>query len=475
MKKRYSSRRDFLKTSVAAALGSIPFMSTARDLALINALAAQPAELNGEYKALVCIGLFGGADTYNMLIPRGIDEYNEYANTRGILAIPQADLLPINPIDSDGKEYGLHPSLSGLQNLFENNKLAFVSNVGTLVEPLENVSQYNNSNFAKPLHIYSHEDQYKQWQSSAPLDPLASGWAGRVADILNDTCNQSNISMNISMTGYNLFQNSELTQEFNLSNQGNGAINLSQPFGAGNAGYIKLLQETCMNKMHNKEYANIFEQTFANRMFSTINNNKEFSNILALNPPLASPFSLEQSSLDLKIVARTIQAQAALGQNRQIFYLNFQNSWDLHSYLNPRLSENFTLLNNALQEFYAALEEIGMEDNVTTFTISDFGRTLTTNGNMGSDHAWGGNQIVMGGAVNGKNIYGSYPDLYLTDNPLSISQRGVMIPTTSTDEYFAELALWFGVPPSDLAQVLPNIGNFYSPGAPDMPLGFMNI
>lgn len=475
MKRKHNSRRNFLRTGACAAMGSLPFLSTALDLAMINSLAAKPAAACDDFKALVCIGLFGGCDSFNMLVPRGADEYAEYAATRGILSLPQSSLLEINPITSDGKEYGLHAGLGDVQQLFQDENLAFVSNVGTLAERIQNVTEYQSDNFNKPSQLFSHEDQYKQWQTSVPLDPLASGWGGRISDILHETCNQSNISMNISLAGYNIFQNSLLTQEFNISNQGNGAINLQQPFGAGNAGFIKVLQETAMNNVLEAGYTNIFEQAFANRMFTTVNNNKEFSNILSINPPLSTPFSLEKSSLDLKNVARTIQAQAALGLNRQIFFLNFQDSWDTHSNLGPRLDGSFPLLGNALKEFYAALEELGMEDKVTTFTISDFGRTLTTNGSMGSDHAWGGNQIVMGGAVKGKEIYGNYPDLYLTDNPLNISTRGSLIPQVSTDEYFAELALWFGVPPGELEYVFPNIGNFYSPGSSEMPLGFMDV
>ena len=472
MSRKNINRRKFIKSSACAAMTSIPFLSTALDLALINSLAAGPSMVNGDFKALVCIGLFGGLDSYNMLIPRG-DSYENYAETRGSLAINLNDLEEIEANNGGNKSYGLYPGMTEAKELFDDGNLAFVSNIGTLVDPLSNATNYNDESYRKPLHLYSHVDQYKQWQTSVPLDPGAYGWGGRIADILHSSCNLPNFSMNISLAGYNIFQNSATTREFNISNQGNGTLSLNQPFGAGNSGFIKTLQESGMNNILESSYTNIFEKALAAEMFTTSNRNKEFADVIGLNPPFTSPFSTNKTSQDLKIITKTIQAQAALGLNRQIFFLSFENTFDSHSNLNNSLGVSMPTLSKVLKEFYTALEEIGMQDKVTTFTISDFGRTLTTNGNNGTDHAWAGNQIVMGGDVKGKDVYGTYPNLTLEDNPVNISPRGVLIPTTSTDEYFAELALWFGVPQGQLSEVFPNIHNFYPMGSTDRPVGFM--
>lgn len=483
-------RRNFLKTGGCAAMTSFPFLSGILDLAMMNNLAARQAALDNDYKALVCIGLSGGLDSFNMLVPSG-DKYDEYEATRGVLALPQQDLLAIDNMNNDGRDYGLHPSMSRLQSLYQAGNMAFLANVGTLIAPIADANAYTNQTVPIPPYIYSHVDQYKQWQTSVPQHNDAKGWGGRIADVLDGIHNQSNISMNISLSGYNIFQNGDQTIEYGINDFGNGAVNLNLPYSPQNAGFIRVLQDTAMNNILQRTYSNIFEQTFASTMKSTLDHNLEFSSTLATSTPLTTEFSDNPLSTKLKMVARTIKAYKERSQldinrqNRQIFFINFGgvegiSSFDMHGNLSPRLAENLALIDTALHEFYTALGEIEATQEVTTFTISDFGRTLTTNGNIGSDHAWGGNHLIMGGAVNGGNIYGTYPDLYLDNNPLNISSRGVMIPTTSTDEYFAELALWFGVPPGDFSDgqgggVFPNITNFYSPNPSDGPIGFMSL
>lgn len=472
------SRRNFINKSTCAAMGSLPFLSGILDLKMINSLAAQPALINNDYKALVCISFYGGIDSFNMLVPRGMDEYGDYESTRGTLALVQSDLLAINPINNtSGKTYGLHPSLTGVQQLFESENLAFVANVGTLVEPIEHYDNYLNANYIKPDYLYSHADQFRQWQTSVPTDRNASGWGGRIADIVNANYNQSNVSMNISLSGYNIFQNSEFTSQYSISRTGNGAINLNYPYSPQNAGFIQTLQNTALNNHLEATYSNIFEQTLSTQLKSTIENNEYFSDKIANQAPISTSFSNTVLSSNLNMVARTIRAQMDLSMNRQIFFINFGN-FDTHSHQASKLAEQLDEIDTALTEFYTALEEIGMADKVTTFTMSDFGRTLTGNGSIGSDHAWAGHHLVMGGAVNGKNIYGTYPDLRLENNPLIVNARGVMIPTTSTDEYFSEMALWFGVSLGDLMGangLFPNLGNFYSPDPSMGPLGFMNL
>jgi uncharacterized protein (DUF1501 family) len=217
-------------------------------------------------------------------------------------------------------------------------------------------------------------------------------------------------------------------------------------------------------------YANIFKQTLGELTNQSMESIEIFQNAINGVQPFSTDFSDHYLSQNLKMVARTIAAKDDLGMNRQTFFMTI-GGWDHHNELLASQEYLLAVVSNAIKEFFDALKEIGLENEVTLFTVSDFARTLTSNG-KGSDHAWGGNAIVAGGAVNGQQIYGEYPDLFLSGNDLIINGRGNLIPTTSADEYFAELALWFGISPSDLPTILPNITNFYSPGGAS-PLGFL--
>ena len=212
-----------------------------------------------------------------------------------------------------------------------------------------------------------------------------------------------------------------------------------------------------------------FEKTFADRTRSAIDAHVEFSAAIDALPPMMTQFSDTGLSQRFRMIAQTIAARELLGMNRQTFFVE-AGGWDHHDEVLLNQEAMLPMIAAALSEFNAAMDELGVADRVTTFTASDFGRTLTSNG-RGSDHAWGGNHLVMGGSVSGGNIYGTFPDLYL-GNSLDTG-RGRLIPTTSCDEYFAELALWFGVSTADLPLVLPNVGRFFTPGVPP-PLGLMN-
>ena len=472
------SRREFLKQAGCGAMGTTTLFSTLANLMTTNKLlASQPvASISGDYKALVCVLLAGGNDSYNMLTPKGNsqNEYNEYATTRSDLALPQNQLLTINPLVSDGKDYGMHPAMSGLQQMFENEKLAFIANVGTLVEPIANATEYYSGLKNLPLGLFSHADQIQQWQTATPQSREAIGWGGRIADILQSQNSNQAISMNISLSGKNIYQAGETVVEYSISEdeadiQGIEPINIYAP----NSGFLNDLREDAVRDLAGEMYSNIFKETLGKTTTQSLDALEEFKNAIEAVPEFTTNFSQHNLSQKLRMTAKTIAAKDDLGVSRQTFFVTI-GGWDHHDEVLMNQQYLLGVVNDAIKEFFDALTEIGMDDKVTLFTISDFARTLTSNGN-GSDHAWGGNAIVAGGAVKGKKIYGSYPRLSLTGNPLTIDGRGNLIPTTSADEYFAEMALWFGVSVFDLYIMFPNLSNFYSYegslGAP--PIGFL--
>ena len=420
--------------------------------------------------------LAGGNDSYNMLAPKGMPEWDQYVETRADLAIDHNQLLALNPITPIGKDLGAHPSMTGVQQLFDNQNLAFVANVGTLIENIPTATDYHSGNYQHPLGIYSHADQIQQWQTSIPNSREAVGWGGKMADLLKTPSynlnTNPNISMNISLAGRNVFQAGNTVLEYSISNQGDGIEGIREPvpWWKANSGYLNRLTEGAIKDMATEIYANVFQETFADLTDQSLLAFEDFQKAIS-QIDLATSFSPERLAQDLRMIARVIGARDALGMCRQTFFVTI-GGWDHHNEVIESQMYMLGVLSRAINEFMSALGELGVQDKVTLFTASDFARTLTSNGN-GSDHAWGGNTIVAGGAVKGKEIYGSYPDLNIEGNDLIVHSRGNIIPTTSTDEYFAELALWFGVSPSDLPLLFPNIGNFYDINSGVNPLGFL--
>lgn len=470
MSKRKISRRRFIGEASCAAVGTTTFFSSFLKLAAANTLATPV--IGGDYKALVCVLLAGGCDTFNMIVPHTQEEYDNYATTRTSLALGRNSLREFTPLNAGGKTYGFHNSMYRMQELFNSGDLAVVSNVGTLIEPITDADDFRNNRQKRPLGLYSHSDQAMHWQTSLPQNRDALGWGGRMADILQSRNTNPNISMNISLNGKNTFQSGADTIEYTISRTGNGGAGLEQFRFQGNAGLMNLVRNSTVDSLVADMYTNVFQKTFANNLSTTVEATNLFTNSLAKVAPFTTPFSNNRFSENLHQVARTIAAQSDLGMERQVFYVVY-GGWDHHGELLNNQENMLEVLSNGLYEFYAALGELNKQDCVTAFTISDFARTLTSNGN-GSDHAWGGNHLVMGGAVNGQRMFGTYPDLSLDNNILNVSNRGNLIPTTSTDEYFAELALWFNVSQSELEDILPNIREFYSASA-NGPLGLMDL
>ncbi len=460
------SRRQFLGTTSCAAVGCTTFFSTLFNLQSMSA-ASLFAPAREDYKALVCIMLGGGNDAFNMLVPISSPHYNDYATTRSNLALAKDSLLVIDPIQYNDKELGLHPSMAELKSLFDQNKLALICNVGTLVQPTTKAQYLNGNNL--PFGLYSHADQDQQWQTSVPQTKSATGWAGRLADLVHAANSNQNISMNISLSGKNVFQLGQDVAEYSIVPTGNGSTGI---FGYDGVSSFDQLRTSGVNSLMEQQYQDIFKTTYANTVKSSQNAHELFSGAVG-NSTINTAFEADYLSQSLKMVARTIKVRQALGMKRQTFFIRY-DGWDHHDEVLNAQTAMLATVSKAMSSFQAALEELQIEDNVTTFTVSDFGRTLTSNGN-GTDHAWGGNVLVMGNKVKGKEVYGSYPSLALNNNDLVIAEGGVVIPQISTDEYFAEMALWYGVPKSELVTLFPNIGNFYNTMSNDAPIGFMDL
>lgn len=469
---KHHSRRSFLgKLGIGcASIGATTLLSSITNMGLLNAAAAAnrpffPNPLSNNYKAIVCVLLSGGNDSFNMLMPRGTSEYADYASVRTDLAIPQADLLPISPLNPDGKDYGLHPNMPYIQNLFETGELSFLANVGALVQPTT-LSDYQNDNNL-PLGLFSHSDQRTHWQTSVPQDRDALGWGGRLADILYTNNANQNVSMNISLNGINTFQQGNTIREYAIEKAGTGSVAIS---GSTNTGFYQSMKRETLDNLLDVNYQNVLKTAYNNSISDSNNNSIEFGAAIAAGTPITTQFGDDGFSQRLNMIAKTIAAKDILGVSNQTFFVQL-SGFDTHDNFLVEHGALMTELDNGLKAFSDAMIELGVNNDVTTFTISDFARKLISNGN-GSDHGWGGHAMVMGGAVNGQHIYGNYPDLYV-GNPMDTG-NGRIIPSTSCDEYFAELALWFGASSSDLNQILPNINNFWTPTTGGSPIGFMS-
>lgn len=463
---RKVSRRRFLGEASCAAVGSSSLFSTLLNMRMTNSAVGLNGGGEDDYKALVCLFLAGGNDSFNMLVPAGDEPYAEYKQIRSDLALAQDGLLPLNGTTGDGRRFAVHPSMPEVQELYNEGNLAFVANVGTLVEPTTRAGI--ESGLARlPVGLYSHNDQIAHWQTSVPDKRTGIGWGGRTADLLGSLNDNRNISMNISLAGTNTFQAGRSVVEYAIEPAGNGSIGLhgfDRPIETHD-----MLKKAAIESMLDLQYQNLYEQTLANTTRMAIDNHQQFAAAIAGVAPLRSQFSSNEISRSFEMVAKTIAARRTLGFRRQTFFIMF-GGWDHHDEVLNNQMAMLSVVSKGLAEFSSALVELGVQNEVTTFTASDFGRTLTSNG-RGSDHAWGGNHMVMGGGVKGGQVYGEYPSLY-AGNGLDTG-RGALIPTTSCDVYFAELADWFGVSRSDLPMVFPNIGRFYDVGSVSRPVGFM--
>lgn len=443
------TRRAFLKQSATLRVGGSALLSSVCNLRMMGQLAAQNAGEDEDYRALVCLFLDGGNDSYNMLAPAEGAGHDEYVLARGNLSYATSELLPFSNTLPDGRRLGLHESMPSLKAMYEAGDAAMIANVGTLIRPTT-VSDIQNG-VALPQGLFSHADQSQHWQSGLPQDRSAvTGWAGRMADILQETAVTGQVSMNLSFSGLNLLQSGESATSFGID--GNGARQLDLWENVSNA-----QTRAAMESLWGAEYDNVFRRAFAGAKSEAVGLTSVYNNALSA-VELNSVFSPQNSvSINLRQTARSIAARAELGAKRQTFFIEVKG-FDTHAMKSAASSGNLALIDTAIAEFFAAIEELGLKDKVTLFTASDFGRTLSSNG-TGSDHAWGGNQFIVGGAVAGKQVFGEYPEL-APGSALDLG-RGRLLPTTSVDEYLADLALWMGVSPTDMGLVLPNLTNFH--------------
>ena len=446
------NRRDFLKTSGAAAVfAATPGLAYSQVVG-----GAGPFD---DYRALVCLFMFGGNDSFNMLVPNTAAEYQAYATSRQNLAIPQGDLLPIMPASQPTPDFGLHPSMGALKGLFDSGEAAFVTNVGPLVEATTK-DDYFNGSVTLPPQLFSHNDQQDQWTSLRGNTPSKTGWAGRMADLIRTGVTEQQMATNASLFGANLLQSADETVAYVMGPSGpiqfEGFSNDPES--------ILFEQREAFRRIISAQYDTVYERGFADVQQRAINAADVVTAAIESAPPISAVFPQSQLGIQLQTVARLIAVRDQLQMKRQIFFVA-TGGFDTHD---NQLNDQPGLLggiSDAVAAFHAATVELGVSGNVTTFSQSDFGRTLTSNGD-GTDHAWGGNQLVVGGAVNGRELYGSYP-LLTIDGPEDVS-GGRMIPSTSADQYAATLAKWFGIPDADLDVVAPNLMNFA-----DRDLGFM--
>ena len=466
------SRRQFIKNASCAAIGGITMGSTLLNFRSLNAAVQNNAQyLNNDYRALVCILLAGGNDSYNMLIPADStatnSQYDIYKKTRSNLALPFANVLKSASLQNNSKPLGLHPSLTSVKQMYDSGELALVANVGTLVEPVSTVTQIRNKTKKAPLGLYSHSDQIYQWQTGVPHERSNTGWGGKIADLVHSCNTGQDISMNISLSGTNIFQTGTEVVEYSI-NPYNGVVTINND---GGTWALPQIIKNSLDSMLYKPYADAYKKTYVDITRNSREGAALLKGALATAPAYTTPFVTSNSlSRSLKYIADVIATRSLIGHNkRQIFFVEY-GGWDHHDEVLDNQNVMLGIVNQALDTFNKALKQINMFNCVTTFTMSEFARTLTSNGN-GTDHGWGGNVMVMGGDVNGNAVYGNYPSLALRST-IDLG-NGVLIPSTSTDQYFSELALWFGLAPSDLPLIYPNVGNFYSYGTGNLPLGFM--
>lgn len=445
-------RRRFLKVSALSLAGAA--LSGPGGISISRVFGFGPVASQStfpDYKALVGVFLFGGNDSFNNIVPSSDTEYNVYAQSRQNLAIPQSVLLPINPVTPDGATYGFHPAMTEMRDLFESGHLAVIANIGTLIEPVTKDS-YNAKSVTLPPQLFSHNDQQQEWQSANRLGPLKkTGWAGRIADLLDSANANQDLSMNITTFGNNLWQVGDGVIPYSIGTQ--GAVTLSGLFsGSSRQNRRRQAFEFLLNKTH----AHLFEGEYARIQRRAMGLADSINTALASLPALTTVFPATNLAAQLQMVARLIGVRGDLGVSRQVFFVG-TGGYDTHDDQETRQPVLLQTLSQALAAFYSALSELSVGSSVTTFTMSDFGRTLTSNGD-GTDHAWGGHQFVMGDAVAGRDIYGTMPSLAI-GGP-DDTRGGRIIPTIAVDQYGATLGRWFGVTEPELDQVFPNLANF---------------
>jgi len=449
------SRRGFIRIG-AATVGSLAL----RPFSMLPALAATHATTSGpDYRALVCVFLFGGNDSNNTIIPTDDANFSAYQSTRGSLALTTSELSPVTSVS--GAPFGFHSKLAEVASLFSSKELAVVANTGPLVQPLTR-AQYQNQQATIPLNLFSHADQQLAWQTSIAQGHSPTGWAGRAADyIASQNLNSSSFPSFFSVAGNALEGLGVSTQPVAL------APGQSLTLSGFNSSAASQARLGAVNTLLTTESGVSLVQAANDTLSHSIGDASALAAALAKATPLTTTFPSTSIAAQLKQVAQIIQVQSFLGMRRQIFFCSL-GGFDTHAGELETHNNLYPQLSPALSAFYDATQELGMAQNVTTFTESDFSRTFQPTTTDGSDHAWGSHHLVLGGAVQGGQIYGKFPTFELA-GPDDTDTRGRWIPSTSIDQYGATLCSWFGIPAGALATVFPNLANF-----PVSNLGFLS-
>lgn len=456
------NRRGFLRQlsgwSLQAGVGTRGIAPMLGALSGMGAASALAATASSSYRALVCVYLYGGNDAFNLIVPTDSSGYALYRTARPNIALANGDLLPITPRTADGHRYGLHPAMPELKTLFDNQRLAVVANLGSLLTPTTKADYQANRNL--PPQLFSHSDQTDQWMSVQTGSLQRTGWGGRLGDLLQAGNVANGLSMNISIDGNNLFQTGSTVVPYSISPGGvEDYYYLGQYDPAARlAAFQALLDQGAAS-------SNLLERQSAAAVTQSRALGSLLSSALAGAPALATAFPDSYFAQQLQMVARLISVRSQLGAKRQIFFVTL-GGFDTHDGQLDQQAQLYAQLSQALSAFYAATVELGVADAVTTFTESDFGRTLSNNDD-GTDHGWGSHHLVMGAAVRGGDLYGRMPDLTL-GGP-DDADAGRMIPSTSIDQYAATLGSWLGASSPDLATLFPNLSRFATAN-----LGFLN-
>lgn len=440
-----ASRREFLHRSCCAMAG-LGAAATLSRFGLLSAL----AQSGPDYKALVCIFLYGGNDANNMVVPITTAEYNNYAALRSVLAIPRGSLLPLTTRTGETTR-GLHPAMPHLQTLFNQRHAAILCNVGTLVRPLTR-DQFLEGSTPVPANLFSHSDQTDQWQTAQPLGLASSGWAGRMADKIQGEFGSPAVPPIISISGAPIFLTGEQTQPFALDPGAPPGLNGFDVSETDTARFLALQQLLTLDSGVAMVQATSSTTTRAIQLAQTL------ADSLASAPPLQTVFPPSYIGQQLRQVATLLQVRSVLGTRRQIFFCSL-GGFDTHADQLPEQQALLGQLSPALAAFYTATTELGVASQVTTFTLSEFGRSLQPASGAGSDHGWGSHHVIVGGAVQGASFYGNFPTLAFS-GPDDADDSGRWIPSTAIDQYGATLASWFGVSNADLGTVFPNLENF---------------
>lgn len=437
------SRRTFLRSGLAAALSGMS--------PVLLRMAIPTASAADDYRAAVCIFLHGGNDGSNCLVALDSARFQEYSAARGPLALSINSLLPVQARRS-GERFGFHPQLSGLSDMFNSGRLAVLANVGTLHAPLTR-EQYLENSIPVPQKLFSHSDQTSQWQSSRASEQLrpTTGWGGLIADALTFINGAALYPSMTTMAGPNLYCEGEVVRPSAVH-----PTNIEALLSSGSS-YVNRVRHQSVYGLADVQSGHSLIDSAAkanSRMFAE---QELLRSVLASYPHVETPFPSTSLGQQLRKVAQLIRARHSLGLGRQLFFVGV-GGFDTHS--NQLLDQANMLahLNGAMTAFYRATEELGVAPHVLSFTLSEFGRTVSP-ANGGSDHGWGSHHFVMGGAVRGGDIYGIFPSLAIGGAD-DAGDKGRLIPTTSVDQYAATVAGWMGVASGDIAAMFPNLTNF---------------